>query len=517
MAWDFPLTLLSMTSAKDRVGMPTQKHADKEPLRDAAGKENARESDFKPLSRSANGDDAYYKEKYGFSDPTDKYVVKATKGLSEEVVKEISRIHDEPAWMEQLRLKALKHFLERGPPAWAPELAQIDFQSFSYYATPASKSSDSWAQLPEYITKTYDKLGLLDAERKFLSGVGAVYESEAMYHSIQENLRKQGVIFTDTVTALKEYPELMKKYFGTIVPYQDNYIAALQTAVWSAGSFVYVPEGVKVPMPLQAYFRMNAERMGQFERTLIIAEPGSEVDYIEGCSAPVYSSQSLHSAVVEIIAMKDSLVKYTTLQNWSKDVLNLVTKRAYAYENATVSWVDFNGGSKLTRKYPSVYLVGPRAKADIISVAYAGAGQVQDTGGKAIHLAKDTTSKIISRSVSKGGGHTAYRGMLHIAKGATNVRSTVRCDALLIDAKSTTATYPYMEINSDDATVTHEASVGKVGEEQLFYLTAKGIPEGDALSMIVNGFLEPFSKSLPMAYAVEFNRIMALEMTNAVG
>jgi Fe-S cluster assembly protein SufB len=297
----------------------------------------------------------------------------------------------------------------------------------------------------------------------------------------------------------------------------DNYIAALQTAVWSAGSFVYVPEGVKVSMPLQAYFRINEKNMGQFERTLIIGEPYSEVTYYEGCTAPVYSSQSLHSAIVEIIAKKGSLVKYTTLQNWSRDVLNLVTKRAHAYEDSTVSWVDFNGGSRLTRKYPSVYLIGPRAKADIISVAYAGPGQVQDTGGKAIHLAKDTTSKIISRSVSKGGGHTAYRGLLHIAKGATNVKSTVRCDALLIDEKSTTATYPYMEIQEDDATVTHEASVGKVGEEQLFYLMARGIPEGDALSMVVNGFLEPFAKELPMTYAVEFNRLMSLEMTNAVG
>ncbi len=461
--------------------------------------------------------DEEYRSKYGFSDPTQNYTVKGIKGLSEDVVKEIARLHDEPAWMEQMRLKALKHFTERGLPAWAPELAHINFQDFYYYATPTSSAAKSWNELPEYIRKTYDKLGITEAEKNFLSGVGAVYESEAVYHSIQKELEKQGVVFTDTVTALKEYPEIMKRYFGTVVPYQDNYIAALQTAVWSAGSFVYVPEGVSVKMPLQAYFRINAERMGQFERTLIIAEPGSEVSYIEGCSAPVYASQSLHSAVVEILAKKGSVVKYTTLQNWSKDVYNLVTKRAHAYEDATVSWVDFNGGSRLTRKYPSVYLLGPRAKADIISVAYAGAGQVQDTGGKAIHLAKDTTSKIISRSVSKDGGHTAYRGLLHVAKGAHNVKSTVRCDALLIDAKSTTATYPYMEINEDDASITHEASVGKIGEEQLFYLNARGISEGDALSMIVNGFMEPFAKELPMTYAVEFNRIMALEMTNAVG
>ncbi len=458
-----------------------------------------------------------YKEKYGFSDPIDGYVVKGVRGLSEEVVKEISRLRDEPIWMEQLRLKALRHFMERGPPSWAPELAKIDFQSFYYYAKPTDKSVNSWDQVPEYIKRTYDKLGVTEAEQKFLSGVGAIYESESVYHSIQKELEKQGVVFTDTVAAMKEYPDVMKKYFGTVVPYMDNYIAALQTAVWSAGSFVYVPEGVKVQMPLQAYFRINEKNMGQFERTLIIAEPYSEVNYIEGCTAPVYSSQSLHSAIVEMIAKKGALIKYTTLQNWSKDVLNLVTKRAHAYEDATVSWVDFNGGSRLTRKYPSVYLLGPRAKADIISVAYAGSGQVQDTGGKAVHLAPDTTSKIISRSVSKDGGHTAYRGLLHIAKGARNAKSTVRCDALLLDQKSTTATYPYMEIQEDDATVTHEASVGKVGEEQLFYLMARGLSESDALSMVINGFMEPFAKELPMTYAVEFNRLMTLEMTNAVG
>jgi Fe-S cluster assembly protein SufB len=458
-----------------------------------------------------------YKQKYGFSDPIDAYAVKGVKGLNERVVQEIVRLHDEPAWMEQIRMKALRHFLDLKPPAWAPDLADIDFQGFYYYASPTNKSVDTWEQLPKYIRETYDKLGIPEAEKKFLAGVGAIYESESVYHSIQGDLAKQGVVFTDTVTALKEYPEIMKKYFGTVVPFQDNYIAALQTAVWSAGSFVYVPEGVKVGMPLQAYFRINEKNMGQFERTLIIGEPYSEINYIEGCTAPVYSSSSLHSAIVEIVAQKGSFVKYTTLQNWSRDVLNLVTKRAHAYEEATVSWVDFNGGSRLTRKYPSIYLLGPRAKADIISVAYAGMGQTQDTGGKAIHLAKDTTSKIISRSVSKDGGHTAYRGMLHIAKGATGVKSSVRCDALLIDEKSTTATYPYMEIQEDDATVTHEASVGKVGEEQLFYLMARGISENDALSMVVNGFLEPFTRELPMAYAVEFNRLMSMEMTNSVG
>ncbi|MDV3243676.1 MAG: Fe-S cluster assembly protein SufB [Nitrososphaerales archaeon] len=458
-----------------------------------------------------------YKQKYGFSDPTDAYAVQGTKGLSERVVQEIVRLHDEPAWMEQIRMKAFRHFIDRQPPAWAPELAEIDYQSFYYYANPTKNAATSWEQLPEYLKRTYDRLGIPEAEKKFLSGVGAIYESEAVYHGIQDVLSKQGVVFTDTVTALKEYPDIMKRYFGTVVPFMDNYIAALQTAVWSAGSFVHVPEGVKVPMPLQAYFRMNQKNMGQFERTLIIAEPHSEVQYIEGCSASVFSSQALHSAVVELIAKKGAILKYTTLQMWSRDVLNLVTKRAHAYEDATVSWVDFNGGSKLTRKYPSVYLLGPRAKADIISVAYAGAGQTQDTGGKAIHLARDTTSKIISRSVSKDGGHTAYRGLLHIAKGAHNVKSSVRCDALLLDEKSTTATYPYMEIQEADASVTHEASVGKVGEEQLFYLSSRGLSDNDALSMIINGFMEPFAKELPMTYAVEFNRLMALEMTNTVG
>lgn len=458
-----------------------------------------------------------YEKNYGGSSPTDDYAVKGVKGLNEDVIHEISRRHDEPTWMEQLRLMALKHFLDRKIPSWAPEIGKINFQDFCYYATPMSNAEKSWDQLPPYIKKTYDKLGIPEAEQKFLSGVSAVYESEAVYHGLQKDLERQGVIFTDTVTALKQYPDLMKKYFGTIVPYMDNYIAALQTAVWSAGSFLYVPEGVKISMPLQAYFRMNAERMGQFERTLIIAEPNSEVSYIEGCSAPVYSSQSLHAAVVEIMAKKNSSVKYITLQNWSKDVYNLVTKRAYAYEDAKVSWVDFNGGSRLTMKYPSVYLLGPRAKADIISVAYAGAGQVQDTGGKVIHLAKDTTSKIISKSVSKDGGNTTYRGMLHIAKGATNVRSTVRCDALLLDGKSTTKTYPYMEINVNDATLTHEASVGKIGEDALFYLMSRGLSEGDALSMIVNGFMEPFARELPLVEALEFNRIMAMEMTNSVG
>src|SRR2546429_4780056 len=458
-----------------------------------------------------------YKEKYGFSDSTESYVVRGIRGLNEEVIKEISRLHDEPIWMEQLRLRALKHFLGMKVPKWAPEVGNIDYQSFYYYAKPTAKTSDSWDQVPEYIKKTYDKLGVTEAEQKFLSGVGAIYESESVYHSIQKDLERQGVIFSDTVTALKEYPDIMKKYFGTVVPYQDNYIAALQTAVWSAGSFVWVPDGVKVGMPLQAYFRMNERNMGQFERTLIIAEPYSEVNYIEGCTAPVYSTEALHSAVVEIIAKKGAKVRYTTLQNWSSDVYNLVTKRAYAYEDATVQWIDANVGSRLTMKYPSVYLVGPRAKAEIVSVAFAGNARHQDTGAKVVHLAPYTSSRITSKSVSKDGGRTTYRGLVHVAKGAVGVKSSVRCDALLMDERSRTDTYPYMEVNEDDATITHEATVGRINEDQLFYLMSRGLSETQALSMIVTGFMEPFTRVLPMEYAVEFNRLIEMEMEGAVG
>src|SRR5881628_665541 len=458
-----------------------------------------------------------YKEKYGFSDSTESYAVRGIRGLNEEVIKEISRLHDEPIWMEQLRLRALKHFLGMKVPKWAPELGEIDYQSFYYYARPTAKTSDSWDQVPDYIKKTYDRLGVTEAEQKFLSGVGAIYESESVYHSIQKDLERQGVIFSDTVTALKQYPDIMKKYFGTVVPFQDNYIAALQTAVWSAGSFVWVPEGVKVGMPLQAYFRMNERNMGQFERTLIIAEPYSEVNYIEGCTAPVYSTEALHSAVVEIIAKKGAKVRYTTLQNWSSDVYNLVTKRAYAYEDATVQWIDANVGSRLTMKYPSVYLVGPRAKAEIVSVAFAGKNRHQDTGAKAVHLAPYTSSRITAKSVSKDGGLTTYRGLVHVAKGAVGVKSSVRCDALLMDAQSKTSTYPYMEVNEDDATITHEATVGRINEDQLFYLMSRGLTETQALSMIVTGFMEPFTRVLPMEYAVEFNRLIEMEMEGAVG
>jgi len=454
--------------------------------------------------------------KYNFRDEVI-YSIKFPKGLSEEIVREISRIKNEPSWMEEIRVKAYKHFIERPLPTWGADLSKIDFNEFHYFARPTDKKGRSWEEVPEYIKRTFELLGIPEAERKFLAGVGAQYESEVVYHNIRKELESKGVIFVDTDTAVREYPEIVKKYFGTVVPYNDNKFAALNTAVWSGGSFIYVPERVKVDLPLQAYFRINAQNIGQFERTLIIAEPYSEVHYIEGCTAPIYATDSLHSAVVEIIAKKGAKVRYTTIQNWSIDVYNLVTKRAHAYEEATVEWVDANIGSKVTMKYPSIYLLGKHARGEILSVAFAGKGQHQDTGGKIFHLAPYTSSRITSKSVSKDGGRTTYRGLLHVAKGAKGVKATVRCDALLIDEKSKTDTYPYVEILEDDATVTHEATVGKISEDQLFYLMSRGIPENEALNMIVLGFFEPFIKELPMEYAVEMNRLLRLEMTGAVG
>jgi Fe-S cluster assembly protein SufB len=454
--------------------------------------------------------------KYNFRDDVI-YSIKFPKGINEEIVREISRIKNEPGWMEDLRVKAYKHFIERPLPMWGADLTKIDFNEFHYFARPTDKKGKSWEEVPEYIKRTFELLGIPEAERKFLAGVGAQYESEVVYHNIRKELESKGVIFVDTDTAVREYPEIVKKYFGTVVPHNDNKFAALNTAVWSGGSFIYVPEGVKVDLPLQAYFRINAQNIGQFERTLIIAEPYSEVHYIEGCTAPIYATDSLHSAVVEIIAKKGAKVRYTTIQNWSVDVYNLVTKRAHAYEEATVEWVDANIGSKVTMKYPSIYLLGKHARGEILSVAFAGKGQHQDTGGKIFHLAPYTSSRITSKSVSKDGGRTSYRGLLHVAKGAKGVKATVRCDALLIDEKSKTDTYPYVEILEDDATVTHEATVGKISEDQIFYLMSRGIPENEALNMIVLGFFEPFIKELPMEYAVEMNRLLRLEMTGAVG
>ena len=455
--------------------------------------------------------------KYDFKDSTELYVHLSKKGLSRDVVVSISKLKDEPQWMLDFRLRSYDIFMKKPMPTWGGDLSKINFQNIYYYAKASDKTEKSWDDVPENIKNTFDKLGIPEAEKKFLAGVGAQYESEVVYHSLREDLEKQGVLFLDTDTALKEQPEIFKKYFAKIIPPEDNKFAALNSAVWSGGSFIYIPPGVKVDMPLQAYFRINAENIGQFERTLIIADEGSEVHYIEGCTAPVYSSESLHSAVVELVAHKDAKLRYTTIQNWSNDVYNLVTKRAYAYEGAKVEWIDGNIGSKLTMKYPGIYLMGERAYGETLSIAFAGKNQHQDTGAKMVHLAPNTTSKITSKSVSRLNGRSTYRGLLTVAKGATNVKATVRCDALLLDDTSKTDTYPYMEINQEDATVTHEATVGKIGDEQIFYLMTRGFSEEEALTLIVNGFMEPFTKELPMEYAVELNRLIKLEMDGSVG
>ncbi|NOJ28580.1 MAG: Fe-S cluster assembly protein SufB [Nitrososphaeraceae archaeon] len=455
--------------------------------------------------------------KYDFKDSIDKYIYLSKKGLSRGTVEEISKMKGEPDWMREFRLRSYDIFMSKPMPKWGGDLSKIDFQNIYYYAKASENQSKSWDDVPESVRKTFDKLGIPEAEKKFLAGVGAQYESEVVYHNLREDLSKKGVIFMDTDGAVNAHPDLMKKYFGKIIPPEDNKFAALNSAVWSGGSFIYIPPNVKVDLPLQAYFRINAENIGQFERTLIIADEGSEVHYIEGCTAPVYSTESLHSAVVELVAKKGAKIRYTTIQNWSKDVYNLVTKRAYAYEGSTVEWIDGNLGSGLTMKYPGVYLLGPNAHAEVVSIAFAGSGQHQDAGAKAVHLASNTTSRITSKSVSKDSGRTTYRGLLHVAKGATGVKSNVRCDALLLDENSRTDTYPYVEVNEDDATITHEATVGKIGEDQIFYLMSRGFSESDALSLIVGGFLEPFTKELPMEYAVELNRLVKLEMEGSVG
>jgi len=455
--------------------------------------------------------------KYDFKDSTEMYVHLSKKGLSKETVIEISKMKNEPQWMLDFRIRSYEVFMEKPMPTWGGDLSVIDFQNIYYYAKASDKTEKNWDDVPDNVKNTFDKLGIPEAEKKFLAGVGAQYESEVVYHSLREDLAKQGVLFLDTDQALIDHPEIFKKYFGKIIPPEDNKFAALNSAVWSGGSFIYVPPGVHIDMPLQAYFRINAENIGQFERTLIIVDEGAEVHYIEGCTAPVYSSESLHSAVVELVAHKDAKLRYTTIQNWSSDVYNLVTKRAYAYEGATVEWIDGNIGSKLTMKYPGVYLMGERAYGETLSIAFAGKGQHQDTGAKMVHLAPNTTSKVTSKSVSRMDGRSTYRGMLNVAKGATNVKSTVRCDALLLDDTSKTDTYPYMVIDQEDATITHEATVGKIGDDQIFYLMSRGFSEEDALSLIVNGFMEPFTKELPMEYAVELNRLIKLEMDDSVG
>src|SRR3954464_6294682 len=458
-----------------------------------------------------------YAERFGFHDPETGYAYKAPKGLSEQVVRDISEYKSEPEWMREFRLKALEHFQQRPTPSWGGNLGQIDFDDIHYFVRASEKNSRNWDEVPEDIKKTFDRLGIPEAERKFLSGVGAQYESEVVYHQVNEKLEEQGVIFTDMDTALREHEDLVREYWATVIPPNDNKLAALNSAVWSGGSFVYVPAGAKVEMPLQAYFRINTENMGQFERTLIIAEEGADVHYVEGCTAPVYSSDSLHSAVVEIIAKPGAHVRYTTVQNWSQNVYNLVTKRAVAQEGATMEWVDCNLGSKLTMKYPSIYLLGERAHGEILSIAFAGKGQHQDAGGKIIHAAPKTTSSIFSKSISKDGGRATYRGLLEVAQGATESKSKVVCDALLLDEDSRSDTYPTIRIDESDANVGHEASVSKVGEDQLFYLQAHGLEEEEASKMIVNGFIEPIAKELPMEYSVEMNRLIELQMEGSIG
>jgi Fe-S cluster assembly protein SufB len=458
--------------------------------------------------------------KYGFRDE-ENYTFKSERGLNEEVVRTLSKMKGEPEWMLKRRLKALEIFNSKPVPlqgTWAnPKLADLDFQDIFYYVRPGEKAEKSWDDVPDNIRRTFEKLGIPEAEQKFLAGVGAQYESEVVYHSLREEWEKLGVIFLDTDTALREYPEIFKEYFGSVIPAADNKYAALNTAVWSGGSFVYVPAGVKVDIPLQAYFRINAENMGQFERTLIIVEEGAEVHYIEGCTAPVYTSNSLHSAVVEIIVKDNGKCRYTTIQNWANNIFNLVTKRAVAYKNASMEWVDGNIGSRLTMKYPAVYMMGEGAKGEVLSVAYAGEGQHQDAGAKMVHAAPNTTSRITNKSVSKNGGRTTYRGLAKVLPGAYNAKVNVVCDALILDDKSASDTIPYIEIEEDRATMAHEATVGKIGEEQLFYLKSRGLSEAEALSMIVLGFMEPFTRELPMEYAVELNRLIQMEMEGSVG
>ena len=455
--------------------------------------------------------------KYGFNDGEEKYIYKSSKGLTREIVETISKQKNEPAWMLERRLEALDIFNSRPMPEWGSDLSEIDFGDIHYYMKANEGVEKNWDDVPEYIKKTFDRLGIPEAERKFLAGVSAQYDSEVVYHSIREDLEKLGVIFLDMDSGLKEYPEIVQKYFGTIIPSSDNKFAALNTAVWSGGSFIVVPAGVKVEIPLQAYFRINAQNMGQFERTLIIAQPGSSVHYIEGCTAPIYASDSLHSAVVELIAEEGSTIRYTTIQNWSNNVFNLVTKRAYAYKNATVEWIDGNLGSKITMKYPAVHLMEEGARGEVLSIAYAGKGQHQDAGAKMVHLAPNTASTVLSKSISRDGGRTSYRGLVKVAPNAHNVKVNVRCDALLLDEKSRSDTYPYMEIDNKDVQVGHEATVSKIGDEQLFYLMSRGMSENDAIAMIVNGFFEPFIKELPMEYAVELNRLIQLEMEGSIG
>src|SRR5881409_1650957 len=453
---------------------------------------------------------------YGFSVKED-YFFKSGRGLSHELVEAISEHKSEPEWMRKFRHKSLDYFLARPMPSWGADLSGIDFDNIYYYIRPTEKQADKWEDLPAEILDTWDRLGIPEAEKKYLAGVGAQYESEVVYHKLQEDLTRQGVLFLDMDSGLREHEDIVKQYFGTIIPQNDNKFAALNSAVWSGGSFIYVPPGVRIEMPLQAYFRINAENMGQFERTLIIVDEGAYVHYVEGCTAPIYTTDSLHSAVVEIIVKDGGRCRYTTIQNWSTNVYNLVTKRAVAHKDATMEWVDGNLGSKVTMKYPSVWMVGEHAKGETLSVAFAGEGQHQDAGAKMVHAAPYTSSTIISKSVARGGGRTSYRGLVQIDEGAHGSKSTVKCDALLVDTISRSDTYPYVDIREDDVEMGHEASVSKISEEQLFYLMSRGMTEDEAAATIVRGFVEPIARELPMEYALELNRLIELQMEGAVG
>jgi len=454
--------------------------------------------------------------KFGFSDP-DTTVFKSKKGLDREIVEQISEMKGEPDWMLEFRLKALDHFTKRPMPTWGGDLSKLNLDEIYFYVKPTDNESKSWDDVPDAIKNTFDKLGIPEAERKFLAGLGAQYESEMVYHKVQDHLEKQGVIFLSIEDGLRQHPELFRQYFGTVIPIEDNKFAALNSAVWSGGSFIYIPPGVKVDLPLQAYFRLNMASIGQFERTLIIADEGSQIHYVEGCTAPIYTTDSFHSGVIEIIVKKNARVRYTTIQNWSTNVYNLVTQRAIVHEGGTMEWVDANLGSKLTMKYPSCYLIGPGAHGEILSMAFAGKGQHQDAGGKVIHFAPHTSSKITSKSISKSGGRASYRGLLKVHKEAEDVKSSVVCDALLLDENSRSDTYPYIEIDAEDVTIGHEASVSKVGEEQLFYLMSRGLSNEEATTMVVSGFIEPLVKELPMEYAIELNRLIQLQMEGSIG
>ena len=454
--------------------------------------------------------------RYGFSDDV-KPKIQFDKGLTPMIIKQISDLKDEPRWMLDYRLDSYKIFLEKNDLSWGADLSELNYDDIRYYVSHSEKSETDWDDVSDDIKNTFDKLGIPEAEQKFLAGAGGQYDSEVVYHDMKKELTNQGVIFSDPESALRDYPDIFKKYFGTVIPSLDNKFAALNSAVWSGGSFIYVPPGVKIEYPLQAYFRINTENMGQFERTLIIADEGSQIHYVEGCTAPTYSSASLHSAVVEIICMKNSRVRYSTIQNWSGNVYNLVTKRAIAEEGAVMEWVDGNLGSKATMKYPSVYLNGEGAHGEVLSIAFAGDGQHQDAGGKIVHNAPNTTSNIVSKSLSKNGGRTSYRGLIKIGKNADNSKSSVVCDALILDEDSQSDTYPYIEVDTDQATIEHEATVSKISEEQLFYFMSRGISEMEASAMIVNGFIEPLVKELPMEYAMELNKLIQLQMEGSIG